>query len=61
MHTLRPGITSWGMVKYGYASNVDQMIERLRYDLSYVGSVSFAVDMKILLNTVNTVLAGRGK
>lgn len=61
VHTLRPGITSWGMVKYGYASNVDQMIERLRYDLSYVGSVSFAVDMKILLNTVNTVLAGRGK
>lgn len=48
------------MVRYGYAENIDQMVERLRYDLLYVGNVSFAVDMKILLNTVSTVLAGRG-
>ncbi len=61
VHSLRPGITSWGMVKYGYAEDVSQMVERLRYDLVYVGNVSFAVDMKILLNTVNTVFAGRGK
>ncbi len=61
VHSLRPGITSWGMVKYGYAEDVDQMVERLRYDLIYMGNVSFAVDMKILLNTVSTVLAGRGK
>lgn len=60
IHQVRPGITSWGMVRYGYAENVDQMIERLRYDLLYVGNVSFAVDLKILLNTVNTILAGRG-
>ncbi len=60
IHQVRPGITSWGMVRYGYAENIDQMVERLRYDLLYVGNVSFAVDMKILLNTVSTVLAGRG-
>lgn len=60
IHQVRPGITSWGMVKYGYASNVDQMIERLRYDLLYIENVSLTVDLKILFYTVNTVLTGRG-
>jgi len=60
IHQVRPGITSWGMVKFGYATNVDEMIERLRYDLLYLENVSFGVDMKILFHTVNTVLRGRG-
>jgi lipopolysaccharide/colanic/teichoic acid biosynthesis glycosyltransferase len=57
---VRPGITSWGMVKFGYASNVDEMISRLRYDLLYIENVSFAVDLKILFYTINTVLTGKG-
>lgn len=61
VHQVRPGITSWGMVKYGYASNIDQMIERLDYDLLYLDNVSLAVDLKILFHTVNTVLNGRGQ
>ena len=60
IHQVRPGITSWGMVKYGYASNVDQMIERLRYDLLYIENVGIRVDLKILFHTVNTVLTGKG-
>ncbi len=60
VHQVRPGITSWGMVKYGYASNVDEMIERLKYDLLYVENVSFVVDMKILFYTVSTVVTGKG-
>lgn len=60
VHRVRPGITSWGMVKYGYASNVDQMIERLRYDLLYLENVSMGVDLKILFHTVSTVVTGRG-
>lgn len=61
LYQVRPGITSWGMVRYGYASSVDQMIERLRYDLIYLESISLSTDFKILLHTVNTVLSGRGK
>ena len=61
IHQVRPGITSWGMVKYGYASNVDEMIERLPYDLLYLENVSLGVDLKILFHTVDTVLNGRGQ
>ncbi len=61
IHQVRPGITSWGMVKYGYAANVDQMLERLPYDLLYIENVSLGVDLKILFHTVNTVVNGRGQ
>ena len=60
LHRVRPGITSWGMVKYGYAQNVDEMIERLRYDLLYVENLSLAVDIKILFYTIHTVITGKG-
>lgn len=60
IHQVRPGITSWGMVKYGYASDVDEMIERLSYDLLYIENISFGVDIKILFHTVSTVLTGKG-
>ena len=60
LHNVRPGITSWGMVKYGYAETVDKMIERLDYDILYYGNMSLALDIKILLYTVQIVLAGKG-
>lgn len=60
VHRLRPGITSWGMVKYGYASNVDEMVERSRYDLFYLRNAGFAVDMKIILYTIRTIVSGKG-
>lgn len=58
---VRPGITSWGMVKYGYATDVEQMIERNRYDLIYLTNMSTAVDFKILIHTIKTVGKGEGK
>ena len=58
---VRPGITSWGQVKYGYASNVEEMIQRLKYDILYIDNISLALDIKILFYTVLVILQGRGK
>ena len=58
---IKPGITSWGQVKFGYASDVDEMVERLRYDILYLENMSIAMDFKILIYTVLIVLQGRGK
>jgi exopolysaccharide biosynthesis polyprenyl glycosylphosphotransferase len=58
---IKPGITSWGQVKFGYASNVDEMVDRLRYDILYLENMSIAMDFKILIYTVLIVLQGRGK
>ncbi|MBU2554399.1 MAG: sugar transferase [Bacteroidetes bacterium] len=58
---IKPGITSWGQVKFGYASTVDEMVTRLQYDILYLENMSIAMDFKILIYTVMIVLQGRGK
>jgi exopolysaccharide biosynthesis polyprenyl glycosylphosphotransferase len=57
---VKPGITSWGQVKYGYASDVDQMVERLEYDLLYLENMSLLLDMKIIIYTTIIILNGKG-
>lgn len=59
-HLVRPGLSSWGMVRYGYARNVDEMLERLPYDLLYIENVSLGVDLRIMLHTINTIFTGKG-
>lgn len=61
LHRIKPGITSWGQVKYGYAESVDEMVERLKYDLIYLENLSISTDIKILFYTAVIILQGRGK
>lgn len=61
LHRVRPGITSWGQVKFGYAENVDEMVQRLKYDLLYAENMSLLVDVKIIIYTILIVFQGRGK
>ena len=59
LQKVKPGITSWGQVKYGYAETVEQMIERLKYDVLYIENMSIYVDFKIMIYTILTILKGR--
>lgn len=58
---VRPGITSWGQVKYGYAENVDQMLQRMKFDLLYMKNRTLALDFKIMLYTVIIIFKAKGK
>lgn len=61
LHKVRPGITSWGQVQYGYASNVEQMLDRLKLDLIYIENLTLGLDIKILLHTILVIVKGSGK
>ncbi|MBC8464496.1 MAG: sugar transferase [Bacteroidetes bacterium] len=61
LYKVKPGITSWGMVKFGYAENLEEMLERLRYDVLYIENMSILIDFKIMIHTVLIIFQGRGK
>lgn len=58
---VKPGITSAGMINFGYAENIEEMIERMQYDLAYVNDPSFFKDLKIIIGTFSVLTNGKGK
>ncbi|MBR4483073.1 MAG: sugar transferase [Paludibacteraceae bacterium] len=60
LQNVKPGISSWGMVKFGYANTVDKMVERAAYDILYLENASLLLDAKISIYTIRTILTGKG-
>ncbi len=58
---VKPGLTSWGMIQFGYASSLEEMLERMQYDLVYIKNISLLVDLRIMLHTIRIIMMRKGK
>jgi exopolysaccharide biosynthesis polyprenyl glycosylphosphotransferase len=58
--TVRPGVTGWAQIRYGYANNLDEETEKMRYDLYYIKNRSLWLDLRIMVETVGTIVFGKG-
>jgi lipopolysaccharide/colanic/teichoic acid biosynthesis glycosyltransferase len=58
--TVRPGVTGWAQIRYGYANNLDEETEKMRYDLYYIKNRSLWLDLRIMVETIGTILFGKG-
>jgi exopolysaccharide biosynthesis polyprenyl glycosylphosphotransferase len=56
--SIRPGVTGWAQIRYGYANNLDEEIEKMRYDLFYIKHLSFWFDLRIIVDTIKTIALG---
>ena len=56
LHQVKPGLTSLGMITFGYAQNVQEMIQRMRYDITYLENYSLFLDLQILYFTFRSII-----
>jgi len=61
LQNIKPGVTSLGQIKYGYADTIQQMLKRARYDLIYLDNLSLWTDLKVIFATIKVVFKGTGK
>jgi lipopolysaccharide/colanic/teichoic acid biosynthesis glycosyltransferase len=59
-HTVKPGVTGWAQISYGYGATVEDAVEKLNYDLFYIKNLSFLMDLMIVLRTIKIVLFRKG-
>jgi exopolysaccharide biosynthesis polyprenyl glycosylphosphotransferase len=59
-HTVKPGISGWAQVSYGYGASVEDAVEKLNYDLFYIKNMTFFMDLMIVLRTIKIVLFRKG-
>ena len=59
-HMIRPGLTGWAQVRYGYGATLEETREKLEYDLYYIKHMSLSLDLLIMFETVKTILRRRG-
>jgi lipopolysaccharide/colanic/teichoic acid biosynthesis glycosyltransferase len=60
-HRVKPGITGWAQVKWKYDSNLDDVRQKVKYDLFYIENMSLRRDLQILFRTIHTALRGAGQ
>ena len=60
-YLIKPGLSGWAQIKFGYGSSIEDNFEKVQYDLYYVKNRSFVLDLSIMLKTINIVLKGGGR
>ena len=60
-HLVKPGITGWAQVNYPYGANLEDAIQKLKYDLYYIRHYSLKLDAMIVLKTIHVIFLARGK
>jgi lipopolysaccharide/colanic/teichoic acid biosynthesis glycosyltransferase len=59
-HLVRPGLTGWAQVKYGYAGDEQDALEKLQYEFFYLRHQGLALDVRVMIRTLRSVLGGSG-
>ena len=60
-HVIKPGITGWAQVMYGYGDSGEDAAEKLQYDLFYIKNYSLILDISILVRSMKVILFGTGR